>query len=213
MIKDNLVEFAGHRFECVDKDFGQDVPVDVVIRPEDIYLFELSDAAQFSAQVTSSIFKGVHYEMMVMTPEGYEFMIQDYHCFEVGKTVGLRVKPSDIHVMKKERLTNRFEGTIVDKSHVRFLRHTFNCPAAVNFAVGSKVKVSVGFGDVVLQDNEDEGEFPGSVSFILYKGNHYHLTVLTDDNENIFVNTNDIWDDGDRVGITIAPESIQLSNL
>jgi spermidine/putrescine transport system ATP-binding protein len=38
----------------------------------------MSDAAQFSGLVTSSIFKGVHYEMMVTTPEGYEFMIQDY---------------------------------------------------------------------------------------------------------------------------------------
>ena len=31
--------------------------------------------------VTSCIFKGVHYEMMVQTREGYEFMVQDYHCF------------------------------------------------------------------------------------------------------------------------------------
>jgi spermidine/putrescine transport system ATP-binding protein len=54
---------------------------------------------------------------------------------------------------------------------------------------------------------------PGIVNFILYKGNHYHLTVLTEDNENIFVDTNDVWDDGDRVGITISPESIQLANL
>ena len=36
MLKDCLVEFAGHRFECVDKDFGANEPVDVVVRPEDI---------------------------------------------------------------------------------------------------------------------------------------------------------------------------------
>jgi spermidine/putrescine transport system ATP-binding protein len=98
MIEDSLVEFAGHKFQCVDKGFAQNEPVDVVIRPEDIYIFEMSEAAQFSGQVTSSIFKGVHYEMMVTTPEGFEFMIQDYHFFEVGKTVGLKVKPSDIHL-------------------------------------------------------------------------------------------------------------------
>ena len=87
MIEDGLVEFAGHRFECVDKGFTPDEPVDVVVRPEDIYIFELSDVAQLTGFVTSSIFKGVHYEMMVTTPEGYEFLIQDYHCFEVGKSV------------------------------------------------------------------------------------------------------------------------------
>jgi spermidine/putrescine transport system ATP-binding protein len=53
----------------------------------------------------------------------------------------------------------------------------------------------------------------GIVSFILYKGNHYHLTVLTEENENIFIDTNDIWDDGDRVGISILPGSIQIENF
>ncbi len=213
MIDDNLVEFIGHKFECVDKGFGKNVPVDVVLRPEDIYIFEMSDAAKFSGQVTSSIFKGVHYEMMVTTPEGFEIMIQDYHHFDVGKTVGLRIKPADIHVMKKERLCNTFEGTIVDKSHIRFLGHTFKCPTASQFAHGSKVNVNVDFRDVILQDNEEDGMLPGIVSFILYKGDHYHLTVLTEEDENIFIDTNDIWDDGDRIGITISPEAIKIINL
>jgi spermidine/putrescine transport system ATP-binding protein len=212
MIDDSLVEFAGHKFACVDKDFGQNVPVDVVIRPEDIYIFEMSDAAQFSGQVTSSIFKGVHYEMMVTTPEGFEFMIQDYHCFDVGRMVGLKVKPFDIHVMKKERLNNVFEGTVVDKSHVRFLGQTFKCANTSEYLPGSKVNVIIDFQHVILQDNEEDGMLAGIVSFILYKGNHYHLTVLTEENENIFVDTNDIWDDGDQVGISISPESIQITN-
>ena len=38
MIKDYVVEFAGHRFECLDKGFGNNVDVDVVIRPEDVKL-------------------------------------------------------------------------------------------------------------------------------------------------------------------------------
>jgi spermidine/putrescine transport system ATP-binding protein len=213
MIKDSLVEFAGHQFECVDKGFGQNVPVDVVLRPEDIYIFDPSEAAQFTGKVTSSIFKGVHYEMMVMTPEGFEFMIQDYHCFEAGKTVGLRVKPFDIHVMKKERLCNTFEATVVDKMHVRFLGHTFKCDENHEFSNGSNVLVNIDFRNIILQDNEEDGMLSGDVSFILYKGDHYHLTVLTDDDENIFVDTNDVWDDGDRVGITIPPAAIQIVNL
>jgi spermidine/putrescine transport system ATP-binding protein len=213
MIEDELVEFAGHQFECVDKGFDLNEPVDVVIRPEDIYIFEMSEAAQFSGKVTSCIFKGVHYEMMVTTPEGFEFTIQDYHSFEPGKIVGLRVKPFDIQVMKKERHCNTFEGTIVDKSHVKFLGNNFKCDDAQRFASGTDVKIKVDFRDVVLHDNEEDGMLRGVVSFILYKGNHYHLTVLTEENENIFTDTSDTWDDGDLVGISISSESIQIENF
>ena len=213
MIEDGLVEFAGHRFECVDKGFTPDEPVDVVVRPEDIYIFELSDVAQLTGFVTSSIFKGVHYEMMVTTPEGYEFLIQDYHCFEVGKSVGLLVKPFDIQVMKKERHRNSHEGVIVDQTHVRFLGATFECAGVPDLPNGTGIRVNVEFGNVTLQDNQEDGMLSGVVSFILYKGNHYHLTISTSNNEHIFVDTHDVWDDGDLVGISISPECIQFEPI
>ena len=40
MKKDCLVSIMGTDFDCVDKGFGENEPVDVVIRPEDIYLLE-----------------------------------------------------------------------------------------------------------------------------------------------------------------------------
>ena len=208
MIEDELVEFAGHQFECVDKGFTPSEPVDVVIRPEDIYIFEMSEAAQFSGQVTSCIFQGVHYEMIVTTPEGFEIIVQDYHKFDPGKTVGLRIKPFDIQVMKKERHWNSFDAQIVDSSTIRFLDTDFECNSLNGYDNGKKVKVRVDFGNVALHDNQADGMLKGVISFILYKGNHYHLTVLTESNENIYVNTNDIWDDGDKVGISIPVESI-----
>ena len=210
MVKDKLVSFAGHEFECVDEGFGEQAPVDVVIRPEDIYIFEISDAAMLTGTVTSSIFKGVHYEMMVQTTEGYEFMVQDYHCFDIGQEVGLLVKPFDIHVMKKERICNTFEGKLIDSTHVEFLGCTFECAEVTGIEPNSSVKVEVDFKHVVLEDNEEDGRLTGEVKFILYKGNHYHLTVFTDWDEDIFVDTNDVWDDGDRVGIVIAPENIRV---
>jgi spermidine/putrescine transport system ATP-binding protein len=36
------------------------------------------------------------------------------------------------------------------------------------------------------------------------------LTVRTDDGDDIYVDTNDVWDDGDRVGIRVAPSYIRL---
>jgi spermidine/putrescine transport system ATP-binding protein len=212
MIGDCLVEFAGQKFECVDKGYRPNEPVDVVVRPEDIYIFEKLDAAQISGKVTSSIFKGVHYEMMVNTSDGFEVMIQDYNGFDVGDTVGMRIKPFDIQVMRKERLCNSFKGIIEDELHVRFLGNTFECKDTRGFESGTEVNIKIDFHNVALQDNEDDGMLSGTVYYILYKGDHYHITVLTEGNEHIFVDTNDIWDDGDRVGISISPESIQIEN-
>ena len=213
MIKDGVVNFAGHDFECVDKGFGENMPVDVVIRPEDIYIFEVSDAAQLKGTVTSCIFKGVHFEMLVQTKEGYELMVQDYHSFETGREVGLLVKPFDIHVMKKERTCNTFEGKMIDETHVEFLGCEFECLAHEGIVPGDNVEVHIDFNNVILEDNEEDGKLTGEVKFILYKGNHYHLTVFTDWDEDIYVDTNDVWDDGDRVGITILPKHIRLSKL
>ena len=209
MVKDKVVRFAGHTFDCVDEGFGEMAPVDVVLRPEDIYIFDLSDAAMLRGIVTSCIFKGVHYEMTVQTPEGYEFVVQDYHMFPVDAEVGLRIKPFDIHVMKKERVCNTFEGKMIDSTHVEFLGCPFECKEQA-ITAGESVTVEVDFDKVSLEDNEEDGTLTGEVKFILYKGNHYHLTVLSDWDEDIFVDTNDVWDDGDRVGIRIVPGDIRI---
>ena len=210
MIKDRLVEFAGHEFECVDEGFGEDVEVDVVVRPEDIYIMSRTEGAQFTAKVKSCIFKGVHYEMLVDTDTGHELMIQDYNAFDPDSEVGLIIRPADIQVMKKERTCNTFDAEIVDENHVRFLDEEFECKPQTTFAAGEKVKVEVRFQRVELIDHPEEGMLSGTVYFLLYKGDHYHLTILTDDGDHIWVDTNDIWDKGDLVGINIAPKDIKI---
>ena len=210
MIKDKLVEFVGHEFDCVDEGFGENVAVDVVVRPEDIYIMNRTDGAQLTAKVKSCTFKGVHYEMFVDTDKGYELMIQDYNAFEPGSEVGLIIRPADIQVMKKERIVNTFEGEIVDENHVKFLEETFECLPQDKFAVGDKVKVEVKFHKVELIDHPEEGMLAGEVHFLLYKGDHYHLTVETDDGDYIWVDTNDIVDKGDLVGIIIVPKDIKI---
>ena len=210
MIKDKLVEFAGHEFDCVDEGFGENVPVDVVVRPEDIYIMNKLDGAQLTATVKSCIFKGVHYEMFVETDRGLELMIQDYNAFEPGSEVGLIIRPADIQVMHKERLCNTFEAEIVDESHVLFLEEEWECEPQTQFAAGEKVKVEVDFSKVELIDHPEDGMLSGEVHFLLYKGDHYHLTIRTDDRDYIWVDTNDIWDKGDLVGINIAPKDIKI---
>lgn len=210
MVKDKLVHFCDRDFECVDEGFGENTPVDVVIRPEDLYIFPVSDMAQLRGTVQSCIFKGVHYEMVVLC-HGYEFVVQDYHAFEAGTEVGMLVKPFDIHIMKKERICNTFEGKLIDTTHVEFLGCEFECaPVDLQKVPLGDVLVDVDFGKINLLDNEEDGMLTGEIKFILYKGNHYHLTVWSDWDENVFVDTNDVWDDGDRVGISIAPEDIRV---
>ena len=213
MIKDKLVEFAGHEFECVDEGFGENVAVDVVVRPEDIYITNKVESAQFTAKVKSCTFKGVHYEMFVDTDKGYELMIQDYNAFEPDTEVGLIIRPADIQVMHKERTINTYEGEIISENKVKFLNAEWECEPQTEFEPGQKVEVSVNFSSVDLIDHPEDGTLEGEVDFLIYKGNHYHLTVMTDHREYIWVDTNDIWDKGDLVGINIAPKDIKITKL
>ena len=210
MLRDRRVSFIGHEFDCVDEGFGENVPVDVVVRPEDIYIMNNTEAAQFTAKVKSCTFKGVHYEMFVETDNGCELMIQDYNAFEVGSTVGLYIKPVDIQVMHKQCTCNVFEGEMNGPDSVWMLGADFDCPDT-GLQKGDKVRVEVDFDKVELLDNEGTAE--GNVSFILYKGDHYHLTVKTKEGEDVLVDTNDVWDKNDMVGISIKPEDLRISKL
>ena len=210
MIRDKEVEFIGHKFECVDEGFGENTAVDVVIRPEDIYIVGNVENADFTGVVKSCIFKGVHYEMFVETDKGFELMIQDYNAFEEGAKVGMFIKPSDIHVMRKERICNSFQGVMTSPTTVEFLGTEFECNDQ-GLQEGDNVTVRVAFNRVELHDYKEDGKLIGSVHFILYKGDHYHLTVKTEDGDFIYVDTNDIWDNFDVVGISIDKRDIYIS--
>ena len=100
MIHDELVEIFGAKFACVDKGFGNNRPVDVVIRPEDIDLIDPA-AGTLTGVCTHLIFKGVHYEMEVTTPDGFEWLVHSTDMCPVGKEVGIHVDPFDIQIMNK----------------------------------------------------------------------------------------------------------------
>ena len=73
ILPSNLPEKSGYKsfiktFDVVD-DFEMNEKVDVVVRPEDVFLVD-EGKGQVDGVITSSIFKGVHYEMII---EGYDF--------------------------------------------------------------------------------------------------------------------------------------------
>ena len=99
MIKDELVEILGAKFACVDKGFGTNKPVDVVIRPEDVELVKPGEGT-INGVVSHLIFKGVHYEMEV-TANGFEWLVHSTSLFPVGTEVGIKVDPFNIQIMNK----------------------------------------------------------------------------------------------------------------
>lgn len=106
MLEDYSVKFAGHRFQCLDKGFGQNTPVDVVIRPEDIDVVG-ADSTHITGEVTGVTFKGVHYEIIVDVA-GFKWMIQSTDYRAVGDRIGLSLTPDDIHVMAKSEYSGKF---------------------------------------------------------------------------------------------------------
>ena len=99
MIKDKLVEILGVKMPCVDEGFGENTPVDIVIRPEDVELVPAEDG-YMQGDVVSNIFKGVHYELEVKA-NGYDWMVHTTKYVEVGSHVGIKVIPFNIQVMHR----------------------------------------------------------------------------------------------------------------
>ncbi len=98
MVHDELVSFAGADFPCVDFGFGENMPVDVVVRPEDVMLVG-EDVGQLTGTVKSVLFKGVHYEMMI--DAGHTtFKVHSTTMQPQNSRVGISIVPFNIHIMK-----------------------------------------------------------------------------------------------------------------
>ena len=66
MKEDYKVKFDDIVFDCVDHGYGENEKVDVVIRPEDIDIVDV-EKGKMSGEVLSVLFKGVHYEVIVVS--------------------------------------------------------------------------------------------------------------------------------------------------
>ena len=100
MVEDKLVNILGVNFPCVDTGFGNNKPVDVVIRPEDVVLSTDLSKGRVKGVVSHLIFKGVHYEMEVMA-NGFEWLVHSTGMFPVGCEVSIDVDPFNIQIMNK----------------------------------------------------------------------------------------------------------------
>ena len=99
MIDDCRIKILGRELECVDKGFGKNTPVDVVIRPEDIEITS-PENGQLVGTVEKLTFKGVHYEISVRCGK-CEILIHSTKSAEIGSEIGMRVIPFNIQIMNK----------------------------------------------------------------------------------------------------------------
>ena len=106
MLEDYKVRFFGRVFECVDKGFDPNEPVDVVIRPEDIDIVQ-PQQGHLVGTVTGITFKGLNYDIIVEF-KGFKWLIQTTDFCAVGSTIGIRLNPEDIHIMKKSEYSGMF---------------------------------------------------------------------------------------------------------
>ena len=102
MLEDDLVRFSDTDFQCVDEGFDKNEPVDVVIRPEDIMLVG-EDVGMLTGVVESVIFKGVHYEMMIVSGD-YKWKVQSTTMQPAGTRVGMTIVPFNIHIMHRAEM-------------------------------------------------------------------------------------------------------------
>ncbi len=196
MIDDCRVRILGRELECVDKGFGTNTPVDVVIRPEDIIITAPSDG-QLTGVVENVTFKGVHYEMSVRVGK-CEILVHSTSSAETGSTVGLRVIPFNIQIMNKllPIQSNTIEAVVTsaDESGRSFEfeleDETVTVPGKY-IPEGSKVRIHLPF-DALSITGSGEGDLKDVyIESVIYKGDHNEIILESDDRKWLMLSDTD----------------------
>lgn len=106
MLDDFKAKFSGATFQCLDKGFGANEKVDIVIRPEDVDIVDIENC-MVKGVITSNTFKGIHFEMIVDI-DNFKWMIQTIDYYPIGTQIGINIEPDSIHVMKKSAYSGMY---------------------------------------------------------------------------------------------------------
>ena len=228
MVGPKVVRFINANFPC-DDDFPLNEKVDVVIRPEDVEIVS-SGKGMVEAKIVNKIFKGVHFEYVVMVGKN-EVVVQSTKDFAEAEPIGLVIDPESIHVMKKEFTINSYYDAWINKNNQVVISNiAFDCDVTKlvpqstldqdGYVVSKKgvrydfndaeVVAEIQFGDIELSDDISQGQTTGTVVSLLYIGDHYQYTVRTEDEEDFVVDTQYVFNENDVVSINVASKHIQL---
>lgn len=221
------VQFCDHTFTCVD-DFHFGTKVDVVVRPEDIVMKPKGEG-MMDVVVDSVVFKGVHYEITVLSGDN-EIVIHSIYNAVVGDTISIDIDPDSIHLIENNLTTNDFEGIITKHNTVEFADGEFECDLTQLYpnsnyvddvlvddngneidVVGKEVSVSIPvFGSIEMSDDADKGGTTGNIISLIYKGDHYQYIVRTENEYDFIFDDEDLWNENDFVSLIIPKENISL---
>ena len=186
MIDDCRIRILGRELECVDKGFGKNQPVDVVIRPEDI-IMTIPEKGQLTGVVENVTFKGVHYEISVRCGR-CEILIHSTDSAKLGDTVGMRVIPFNIQIMNKllPIESNVIEtvvtyGSESDNSFEFELEGETVTVRDRYFAEGTRLRISLPF-DALSIAGDGVGDLKDVyIESVVYKGEHNEIILESDE--------------------------------
>lgn len=220
--------FCGGEFVCVD-DIEEGTHITAVVRPEDVILTRPEEGT-IRGVVSSVIFKGMHYEIAVESGKN-EMVIQSVKSAKVGDRVGMKVEPDNIHIMIAEDHTNFFtaeinrnyrleyNGHVLDTSLTKLIKGSKRAEdgtlldgnGEVVDTAKTKVVVSIQPQDIRLTDHQEEGLVQGTISNLIYKGDHYSYVIHTDLEQDFVVDDEYLWNMDDQVGLIMPIEKMTFA--
>lgn len=196
MVDDCRINILGKELECVDKGFGKNTPVDVVIRPEDIEITS-PENGQLVGTVEKSTFKGVHYEMSVMCGK-CEILIHSTKSAEIGSKIGMKVIPFNIQIMNKllPFYNNEFEVEVKysnkDENYFEFeLENNTITVYEHSFDEGTKLKITLSPSALSLAGDGIGDLKDVYIESVVYKGEHNEIILESDERKWLMLSDTD----------------------
>ena len=220
--------FCGGEFECVD-DYEEGTHITAVVRPEDVELTD-PELGVIQGVVDSVIFKGIHYEITILSGKN-EIVCQSVNSAKAGDRVGIRVQPDNIHIMIAEDHTNLFFADINKDYRLEYNDHLLDTSVTkiikgssrrddgtVQDASGEaidpermRIQVAIKPDDIEMTDDQEAGLINGTISNLIYKGDHYSYIIHTELEQDFVVNDEYLWNMGDRVGLMMPVDKMTFT--
>lgn len=220
--------FCGGEFTCVD-DIEEGTHITAVVRPEDVILTAPGEGS-IDGVVVSVIFKGMHYEITVESGKN-EMVIQSVNSAKLGARVGMTVEPDNIHIMIAEDNTNFFIATINKNYRLEYNEQILDT-SLTKVISGSKrneegelldasgevididrmkIQVAIHPRDIEMTDDQEKGLVHGTISNLIYKGDHYSYVIHTDMGQDFVADDEDLWNMNDAVGLIMPVEKMRFT--
>ncbi len=196
MKKDYLVRFDDKDFKCLDRDFKENQPVDVVIRPEDIDIVKKNDGV-LNGQIMSVLFKGVHYEIIVETKKGASKTVT-LHVLE-DKDVFNEVANEKMHAtdftMDIDDVTNITNEELIARSNAQAWNPDTEEEISIT-SVEHEIKETAGVYNITFKTENDTS--------ITIKVNVVMPRVVTDKEEGIGIQAFDLYKSVEEIKESMA---------